>query len=60
MKLLNKTSIYYLLFALPVFAVCSVLLYCFVSSEIIHNLDESLIKEKIVIEKSLKNRKTYY
>jgi signal transduction histidine kinase len=57
MKLLNKTSIYYLLFALPVFAVCSVLLYCFVSSEIIHNLDESLIKEKIVIEKSLKTGK---
>src|ERR1035437_10246936 len=57
MKLLNKTSIYYLLFALPVFAICSILLYYFVSSEIIHNLDESLIKEKTVIEKSLKTGK---
>ena len=45
MKLLNKTSIYYLLFALPVFAICSGLLYYFVSSEIIDNLDESLVKE---------------
>ncbi|MGZ4054108.1 MAG: sensor histidine kinase [Bacteroidia bacterium] len=54
MKLLNKTSIYYLLFALPVFAICSGLLYYFISSQIIDNLDESLVKEKNTIELNLK------
>ena len=54
MKLLNKTSIYYLLFALPVFAICSGLLYYFVSSQIISSLDESLVKEKTTIENNLK------
>lgn len=54
MKLLNKTSIYYLLFALPVFAICSAVLYYFVSSQIINSLDESLAKEKTTIELNLK------
>ncbi len=54
MKLLNKTSIYYLLFALPVFTICSVLLYIFVSSQITDSLDESLVKEKIKVEEKLK------
>jgi signal transduction histidine kinase len=58
MKLLNKTSIYYLLFALPVFAICSGLLYFFVSSQIIDSLDESLIKEKTTIEANLKRGET--
>ncbi len=57
MKLLNKTSIYYLLFALPVFAICSGVLYYFVSSKIINSLDESLAKEKTTIEKNLKKGK---
>lgn len=55
MKLLNKTSIYYLVFALPVFAICSGLMYYLVSSEIIDNLDESLWKKKTDIEHRLKN-----
>jgi signal transduction histidine kinase len=55
MKLLNKTSIYYLVFALPVFAICSGLMYYLVSSEIIDNLDESLWKEKTDVEHRLKN-----
>ncbi len=54
MKLLNKTSIYYLLFSLPVFAICSGLLYYLVSSEIIASLDESLWKQKTQIEQKLK------
>jgi signal transduction histidine kinase len=57
MKLLNKTSIYYILFAIPVFAVCSVLLYSLVSSEIIDNLDEALMKKKLQIEQRLKSGK---
>ena len=57
MKLLNKTSIYYLLFALPVFAICSGLIYYFISFEIIENLDENLIKEKNEIVKSIKTGK---
>ncbi len=55
MKLLNKTSIYYLLFALPVFAICSAFLYYLISSEIIDNLDESLLKEKTELEQKLKS-----
>ena len=58
MKLLNKTSIYYLLFAVPVFAVCSIVLYLFVSSQILDNLDESLWKEKIKVEQKLKTGKS--
>lgn len=58
MKLLNKTSIYYLLFALPVFVVCSIILYFFVSSQILDNLDESLWKERIKIEQKLKAGKS--
>lgn len=54
MKLLHKTGLYYLLFAIPVFMVCSGLLYYLVSAEIIDHLDEYLMKEKIEIEKSLK------
>ena len=54
MKLLNKTSVYYLIFALPVFAICSALLYYFVSTQINNSLDESLVKEKISIEANLK------
>ncbi len=56
MKLLNKTSIYYLLFAVPVFAICSFVLYNLVSSEIQDNLDESLWKEKIRIEKKAQTK----
>lgn len=55
MKLLNKTSIYYLVFALPVFVVCSGLLYYFISKQIIDGLDESLSKKKTVIEHKLKS-----
>lgn len=54
MKLLNKTSTYYLIFALPVFAICSALLFYFVSMQINNSLDESLAKEKISIEANLK------
>lgn len=57
MKLLNKTSIYYLLFVLPLFAICSGLIYYFISFEISENLDENLIKEKNEIVKSLKTGK---
>jgi signal transduction histidine kinase len=46
MKLLNKTIIYYLLFALPVFMVCSVLIYYLISNEIKDELDENLLKQK--------------
>lgn len=46
MKLLNKTIVYYLLFALPVFAICSVFIYHFISVEIKDELDENLWKEK--------------
>jgi len=53
MKLLNKTSIYYLFFALPVFVLCSGLLYFFISTKIKENLDESLWKEKIKVEEKL-------
>ncbi len=55
MKLLNKTSIYYLVFALPVFAVCSGMLYYFISTEIIDGLDETLFKKKIIIEHKLQS-----
>lgn len=55
MKLLNKTSIYYLLFALPVFAICSASLYYFISSKIIDHLDESLWKEKMEIQEKLES-----
>lgn len=58
MKLLNKTSIYYLLFAVPVFAVCSFFLYLYVSSEIRDNVDESLWKDKIRIEQKIKNKQS--
>lgn len=53
MKLLNKTSIYYLLFAVPVFAVCSILIYYFISIEIKDELDENLWKEKIQTEQKM-------
>jgi signal transduction histidine kinase len=57
MKLLSKTSIYYLLFALPIFAICSVLLYYFVSAQITDNIEESLVKERIKIEEKLRSGK---
>lgn len=53
MKLLNKTIVYYLLFALPVFAVCSLFIYHFVSVEIKDELDENLWKEKTETEQKL-------
>jgi len=53
MKLLNKTSIYYLLLILPLFAVSSMLIYFFISSEIKKELDESLLKEKTAIVQKL-------
>ena len=55
MKLLNKTSIYYLLFALPVFAICSASLYYFISSKVIQKLDQSLKKEKMEIQEKLES-----
>src|ERR1035437_4288902 len=55
MKLLNKTSIFYLLYALPVFAICSGSLYYFISSKVIHKLDESLRKEKMEIQEKLES-----
>lgn len=53
MKLLNKTIVYYLLFAIPVFAVCSVFIYHFISVEIKDELDENLWKEKTETEQKL-------
>ncbi len=58
MKLLNKTSLYYLLFAVPVFIVCSIFLYLYVSKEISDNVDESLWKDRIKIEQKLKAGKS--
>ena len=58
MKLLNKTSIYYLLFAVPVFIACSIFLYLYVSSEISDNVDESLWKDRLKIEQKLKAGKS--
>jgi signal transduction histidine kinase len=55
MKLLNKTIVYYLLFSLPVFAVCSVFIYQFISIEIKDELDENLWKEKTETEHKLAN-----
>ena len=55
MKLLNKTSIYYLLFVLPVFAICSGSLYYFISARVIEQLDESLRKEKMEIQEKLES-----
>ena len=55
MKLLNKTSIYYLLYALPVFAICSASLYYFISSKVIDKLDDSLRKEKMEIQEKLQS-----
>jgi signal transduction histidine kinase len=55
MKLLSKTTIYYFLFSLPVFAICSVLLYNHVASEIQHSVDEELWKEKIKAEAKFKS-----
>lgn len=54
MKLLNKTSIYYLLFALPVFTICSIVLYNLVSNEIQDSVDEALWKKKVLLEDQLK------
>ncbi len=58
MKLLSKTSVYYLLFALPAFAICSFVLFNWVSAEIQDTLDESLWKEKIKTEQRLKAGKS--
>lgn len=53
MKLLNKTGIYYILFALPLCAICSLLIYLFISAGIKDELDESLQKEAASIELKL-------
>ena len=57
MKLLNKTSIYYLLFLLPLFAVFSMLIYFFIAAEIKEEVDESLLKERGVLEQKLNDRR---
>lgn len=54
MKLLHKTTLYYLLFALPVFAICSASIYFFISREIKHELDENLWKNKISLERKIR------
>lgn len=59
MKLLNKTSIFYLLFALPVFTICSFVLYNLVSYEIQDNVDESLWKKKVLVEEHLRKGKPF-
>src|ERR1043166_3341261 len=53
MKLLNKTSVYYLLLAIPAFAFCSIFLYFYVSSEIRDSVDEAMWKDKIKVEQRL-------
>ncbi|CAN5492983.1 HAMP domain-containing sensor histidine kinase [soil metagenome] len=58
MKLLNKTSIYYLLFAVPVFALCSIFLYVYVSAQIRDNVDEALWKDRLKVEQKLQAGKS--
>jgi len=53
MKLLTKTSLYYILFAIPVLAICSYLCYRLVYSEVKDNIDESIWKDMKRIERQL-------
>lgn len=54
MKLLNKISLLYLLFAAPVIAVCSVISYNMIFKEVVSNTDERLMKDYEQVKEWLK------
>ena len=58
MKLLNKTSLFYLLFAIPVMAVCSVIGYHLIYSEVKDNIDDDMWKDMQRIEMQLEKKDT--
>ena len=53
MRLLTKTSFYYILFAIPVLAICSYLCYVMVYAEVKDNIDEAMWKDMKRIERQL-------
>ena len=54
MKLLTKTSLLYLAFAIPVMVICSVICYKLVYNEIIESTDEALMKDFLRHKECLK------
>jgi len=54
MKLLNKISLYYLLFAIPVMVACSFISYNMIFNEVIDNTDERLTKDFEQVKEFLK------
>ena len=52
MKLLNKSTLYFILFLLPVFVISWFILYTLVSRQINDNTDESLVAQKKIIIKN--------
>ncbi|HEY6160689.1 MAG TPA: HAMP domain-containing sensor histidine kinase [Bacteroidia bacterium] len=50
MKLLTKTSVYYILFAVPVLAVCAIVCYRQVYAEVKDNIDEAMWKDMKRVE----------
>src|SRR5579872_4649768 len=53
MKLVNKTSLYYLLYAIPVMVLCAILCYYLIHKEVVNEIDDNIRKDKIKIEGKL-------
>lgn len=53
MKLLTKTSLLYLLFAVPVMVICSYICFYLIQDEVIKNTDEALMKDFVRVERAL-------
>lgn len=53
MKLLTKTSLLYLLFAVPVMVISSFICYDLIHEEVVANTDEALMKDFIRVENTL-------
>jgi len=53
MKLLTKTSLAYLFFAIPVMIICSFICFYLIQDEVIENTDEALMKDFVRTENKL-------
>lgn len=58
MKLINKTSLYYLVFFLPVMIISGILFYFLLIQQIDNNIDESLFTQKKIITNKFYPRDT--
>lgn len=58
MKLLTKTSIYYLFYSIPILLIAGIISFILISSEINDSIDEDLLIDKIKAEKILSENDT--